>query len=364
MTDTATSGDRPSEDEIEVVLFGPGYGESVVMHVGGGSWIIVDSCINDDRTPRALEYLDRIGVNAGQEVELIVATHWHDDHIGGMATLVEVCNKADFCCANTLRQEEFLAAIYALEGHHQTAVGSGVREIYLVLKSLQSKTSPPKFASANRLIHSRGKCKIWSLSPSDSAFQRFLQTVGAFFPKEGETKNRIPTISPNDFSVVLWIDIDDVVVLLGSDLERNGWIEILNSRERPEEKASLFKVPHHGSEGADESNVWKKMLEVHPIAILTPWHLGGRSLPNQAGVRRILSYTRNAYASAKGGPGGRSRRYTNRTVTRTIRSDGIRLRTLDRSPGAIRLRRSVNSSEDWQVQMFGTACHLKDFVVR
>ena len=249
MTDAGTSLGRPREDEIEVVLLGPGYGESIVLHLGYGSWVIVDSCINTEGKPRALEYLDSIGVNAGQEVDLVVATHWHDDHIRGMATLVEVCTRANFSCANTFLNVEILAAIDALEARHLTVEGSGVREIYHVLKWLHSKIVRPKFASANRLIHSHGKCEIWSLSPSDAAFQSFLQTVGALFPSEGEAKTRIPSISPNDFSVVLWIDIDDVAVLLGSDLERNGWIEILNSRERPKEKASAFKVPHHGSRG-------------------------------------------------------------------------------------------------------------------
>ena len=364
MTDAGTSGGRPGEDEIEVVLFGPGYGESIVIHIGDGSWIIVDSCINTEGKPRALEYLDSIGVNAGQEVDLVVATHWHDDHIRGMATLVEVCTNAHFCCANTLLNEEFLAAIDALESRHLTVEGSGVREIYRVLKSLHSKTSPPKFASANRLIHSHGKCEIWSLSPSDAAFQSFLQTVGALFPREGETKTRIPSISPNDFSVVLWIDIEDVAVLLGSDLERNGWIEILNCRERPKEKATAFKVPHHGSEDADEPKVWKSMLASDPYALVTPWQRGNHALPSQKDVQRILSYTPNAYASAKGDRTPRSPRYANRSVARTIRSTGIKLRELDLSPGAIRLRRPINSSKRWQVETFGTACHLEDFAVK
>ncbi len=363
MTDAATSLDRPGEDEIEVVLLGPGYGESIVLHTGHGSWVIVDSCINTEGKPRALEYLDSIGVNAGQQVDLVVATHWHDDHIRGMATLVEVCSRADFCCANTLLNKEILAAIDALEARHLTVEGSGVREIYHILKWLQSKSFRPKFASANRKIHSQGKCEIWSLSPSDAAFQSFLQTVGALFPREGETKTRIPSISPNDFSVVLWIDIDDVVVLLGSDLERNGWIEILNSRERPKEKVSVFKVPHHGSEGADEPKVWKSMLASDPYALLAPWRRGNRTLPSQKDVQRILSYTPNAYASAKGDRTARSPRYANRAVARTIRSTGIKLRELDMSPGAIRLRRPINSSKRWQVETFGAACHLEDFAV-
>jgi len=31
-------------DELEVSVFGPGYGESLAIHLGLGSWIIIDSC--------------------------------------------------------------------------------------------------------------------------------------------------------------------------------------------------------------------------------------------------------------------------------------------------------------------------------
>jgi len=44
--------------------------------------------------------------------------------------------------------------------------------------------------------------------------------------------------------------VGDVCILLGSDLEEdknNGWSSILNSDVRPKKKASLFKIPHHGS---------------------------------------------------------------------------------------------------------------------
>ena len=364
MTVAGTSVGRPNEDEIDVVLLGPGYGESIVVHLGDARWVIVDSCINTEGRPRALEYLQSIGVNASDAVDLVVATHWHDDHIGGMAKLVEVCNNADFCCANTLLDKEFLAVIDALEARHLTIQGSGVREIYRVFNWLESRSSQPKFASANRKIHSQGNCEIWSLSPSDSAFRSFLKSVGALFPGEGHSKTRIPSISPNDFSVVLWIRVEDVVVLLGSDLERNGWVEILESEERPAGKASAFKVPHHGSEGAHEPSLWENLLGPAPYALVTPWRRGNRALPTQRDVQRILSYTPKAYSSAKMDRNAQAPRYTNRTVTRTIQSTGIKLREMDISPGGIRLRRSVNSSNNWQVETIGTACHLKDLVDR
>ena len=39
---------RPRRDEVEVTLFGPGYGESVVVHAGVDDWLVVDSCLDAD----------------------------------------------------------------------------------------------------------------------------------------------------------------------------------------------------------------------------------------------------------------------------------------------------------------------------
>lgn len=116
MTKSTELQSAPLEDEVEVTLLGPGYGESIVVHVGEGSWIIVDSCINDAGKPQALDYLLGMGIDPAKAVELVVATHWHDDHIRGMNELVGACREAEFCCAGALLQREFLTAVYTLDG--------------------------------------------------------------------------------------------------------------------------------------------------------------------------------------------------------------------------------------------------------
>jgi len=61
--------DAPGPDVIEVSIFGPGKGESVLVHLGQGEWIVVDSCVNQrTREVPALTYLDRIGVDVGTQV--------------------------------------------------------------------------------------------------------------------------------------------------------------------------------------------------------------------------------------------------------------------------------------------------------
>ena len=348
----------PGKNEFEITLFGPGYGESVVLHVGNGAWIVVDSCIDKENTPVAIHYLNRLGVDPAEAVTLVVATHWHDDHIRGMARLVATCTNAKFCCAGVLCREEFLEVAGALEAHSSSAASSGLREIYAVFSQLARSISFPTPALANRRILVCDACEVWSLSPDDSVFQAFLKSVGALLPGTRQTRTRAPSLSPNEVAVALWIQSGDVAVLLGSDLERQGWTRIVQSEERPSGMASAFKIPHHGAKNADEPNVWTRMLVPEPVAVLTPWRRGGRELPTPGDVRRISSFTPNAYVTARHYPTGRTRAGM---VDRTLREQGVTLRRVPTSSGAIRQRRRLGADTDWKVETFGTAGRLDEF---
>ena len=360
VTEALSENRPPNPEEIEVTLLGPGYGESVVLHIGNGAWVIVDSCINHEGNPQALEYLESLGVDPAQAVDVIVATHWHDDHIRGMAQIVEVCGTAQFCCAAALRETEFLQAVRALEGQHFSGSGSGVREIHRVFSRFEDGDTGPKFALANRRLYARGGCEIWTLSPHDQDFINFLRTINRLIPRAGETKRRIPSTFPNNIAVVLWIRVENVVVLLGSDLEKDGWKAILESDARPLDQASVYKVAHHGSAGADAPEVWRLMLEPEPFAVLTPWRRGGRALPTQQDVRRILAETNDAFATARPDNVARARRRKHPAVARTLRGSEIRLRGSLPISGAVRLRRPTSAERRWSVDTFGPACHLNE----
>ena len=348
----------PDSDQIEVSLFGPGYGECIVLHVGNGAWIIVDSCIDQDDNPVALKYLNEIGIELAQNVNLIVATHWHDDHIRGLGRLVTACCEADFCCANALTQKEFINLVGALERRPATKSGSGTREIYEVFTQLSKIKKSAIYAVTNRLIYSNNFCKIWSLSPSDSVFQDFLRNVSQLIPREGKTKVRIPSLTPNQTAVVLLVEFNNTSVLLGSDLENPGWNVILNSPVRSQDRSAVFKVPHHGSRNADLPEVWEEMLESEPYSILTPWRRGGNSLPNADDVSRILRHTTRAYSTARNTRGKSLSRDS--AVEKTIRESGIQLNPITFSTGTIRLRKRIVHDTSWNVELFGSACKLEN----
>ena len=362
VTDISVTPDAPNPDEVEITLLGPGYGESILVHIGHGKWIVVDSCISDAGTPQALDYLSQIGMSPEDVVELIVATHWHDDHIRGMAELVRACQRGRFCCGAALRQEEFLSAVGALGNREPFRGGSGVQEIYQVFSELQNTKREAIFGLADRRIHQEGDCEVWTLSPHDSEFTHFLKAVEDLFPKVGQTKKRVPSISPNNVSVVVWVRTGETVVLLGADLEANGWVRILNSGSRPQERATAFKIPHHGALSAHEPTVWREMLEQDPVAILTPWRLANRQLPTQQDMKRILTQTSDAHATTR--TDGPSRKQGRRAsaVARTIREANIAVRRNAPHSGGLRLRKQANSRGRWSVSTFGNATHLRNLV--
>jgi hypothetical protein len=58
------------------------------------------------------------------------------------------------------------------------------------------------------------------------------------------------------------------------------------------------KVPHHGSQGAHHDEMWTQIVDDDPIAIVTPWVLGGGHLPTEADLTRLASVTDRVYLTA------------------------------------------------------------------
>ena len=236
-------------------------------------------------------------------------------------------------------------------------MGSGVREIRSVFSCLGSKRSSPIWAAPVRRVFRNGSSEVWSLSPGDDQFESFIRSVEGWVSSKGETAKRNRSPSANQLSVALWVRCGDAIALLGGDIERRGWTAVLHDRAKPTGKASVFKVPHHGSGDADVPEVWEQMLDPELFAVLAPWRRGGGFLPTSHDVERILSRTPHAYSSAA--PSSSARRRPG-TVSRTVRSTGTKLTGVVGSPGIVRLCRSLASGSPWTVRLFDPACLLSD----
>ena len=369
----------PELDEIEISIFGPGYGESIAIHLGQKDWIIVDSCSNTKGDyPAPLDYLNKIGVDISSAVKLIVATHWHDDHIRGLSKIIEECLSAEVVFSDALNSEEIFTIICAYKNVPLNRDTSGLNELYYSLDILNSRRikNPlhfvsPNFASANKCLWRKeyiypGKrlsCNVIALLPSKDSILSSKLEISKWIPEIPKTKRRIAHIDPNHIAIVLLVSIGNKHILLGSDLEetnsRNtGWSAILINQNLPQNKCSVFKIPHHGSITAYNQDIWTEMLDPNPFAVLTPFIKAGQELPTTNDVERITSLTSNAFSTAKRLTKRPPRRQN--IVEKQIKETTLSFRQIYPQVGQVTLR-SKYESNSYQVSLSGGALHLKEY---
>lgn len=352
-------GEAPAPEVPEICVFGPGYGECIVCHLGCGRWMIVDSCVDTDTGDAvSLKYLEALGVDVASAVELIVASHWHDDHVRGLAEVVKRCPNALFASADVLTHDEFRRFVYRHATGNLPASGSGTAEFSSIHRSMAARRWKRASPDRRLVVTPEANCEVWSLSPSDEEFQRFLDMLASTMPAERQVKRRAVAMGPNDASVVILVRWPDACALLGSDLETHGgatrgWGAIVGSNARPTDKASFVKVPHHGGLSAHHEAMWSEMLLASPVAVLTPFLRGGTRLPSRDDVQRILGLSDRAYISAT--VTARSSTVTlDRSVEKSLAEANIRIRKLPQ----VGLVRSRLLAGKWHVELFQEARQL------
>lgn len=358
----------PDPDEIEVSIFGPGYGESILVHLGGYRWLIVDSCLDSQtREPAPLAYLQKIHMDASTCVQQVIATHWHDDHIRGLSKILETCQSSKLVLSSSLKSEDFCKLIGALTSKSKMQ-SSGVDEFSKILPMFKNR--PIQLAVANRCLwrnsHQVGAetipISVHSLSPSDQAIVRSYQAIAALIPQEKDPVKRVQDQPPNHGAVVIWIEIGPIKILLGSDLEETGnentgWSAIIGSSERPAGQAEVFKIPHHGSQTGHHLQIWTELVAHVHLSGVTPFGRGKVTLPSQSDIDRILGHSRMSYITASSRH--RSPRKRSPMVEKSMKEVVRSIKVVELSTGQVRFRKKISAtSTNWTVDLWGTASDL------
>lgn len=372
--DWSSTTPGPEPEELEISIFGPGYGECVVIHVGSGRWMIVDSCIDssdrDDKRPVAEQYLRAINVNLEESVDLIVATHWHSDHIRGIGRLVELCRNSTFSCANSMLHEEFLVYVEEMATAASSTGGAKISDFRDAIRQVRSRNGAIRWATGGRLIHSwqsaanpeKPRCRVSALSPSDREFDLFLAEVNATRPLPTKPKKAAASRTPNLASIVLHVQHEIDSIVLGADMEAHhdplrGWTAAIHEGQRGAlPRGGLLKVPHHGSATGHHDGIWNNLLDSMPLAVITPFNRlpDSRKLPTFEDLARLTSLTRELYLTAPAHRSSPRRRAA--AVERGLRESNISIRESAVPLGLVRSRKRVG--HEWVTQLFHPATRI------
>jgi Metallo-beta-lactamase superfamily len=299
---------RPTDDELEISLFGQGYGESVAVHLPGGRWVLVDSCRDPEtQRPAGLAYLEGLGVDVKSEVDLVVATHWHQDHVNGLSECVAACRDANVAISQALQVRELFVYAGAQESLGFNMPGA-IRELRSTMETLvrRSARRHPILAQASlpllEGVSPKGQTyRVVALSPSPAAVQRAFAQL-ARTPLRHGTEISIPEPDHNAACVVLQVVVGDAAVLLGSDLEESGddtrgWQAVVGTCGG--RLSEFVKIAHHGSVNGSPDCVWRDLVVAEPVAALTHFHNGGVHLPTSAQVAKLCSHTGALYSTSR-----------------------------------------------------------------
>jgi beta-lactamase superfamily II metal-dependent hydrolase len=359
---------RPKPDELEVSLFGPGRGECVLVHLGFGDWMIVDSC-RDQRSKRqpALEYLRSLHCDLTTDVRLVVTSHWHDDHVSGMSEVVKECVSADVWTTAAMTSNELLLATSTL-GPSDLTEHNPFREYFDTVEALSVRSEgldgAPiiKLASASKMLFRRSSAgvpaTVEALSPSEGSVHDALAAIAATLPA-ADPQFSVHEPRPNSAAIVLRVEVAGAAALLGADLQQvaaadRGWKAVVNLARDRTPRSSIFKVPHHGSANGHNDEVWSLLLLEEPHAAVTPYR--NSHLPQPTDLARLRSLTPNVHLSAS--EAVPAQRRGNRAVQASGQASSVRLTDVEGAAGQVRLRCSGANSGDVSVDVFGPARSL------
>jgi competence protein ComEC len=195
---------RPSSSSMELHLIDVGQGDAIAVRTPRARWVLIDAgdtWRNGDAGQRIVApYLRR----RGGSVALLIMSHPHADHIGGVASVIERVPVATIWDGGFIQG----SSVYAT-----------------VLDAARRRAIEWRRAPAGRTVDVDG-VRFTVLAPDSVEVSRSRDA--------------------NEASVVVMAEYDGVRTILTGDLERNEERELV-ARYGESLRADLLKVGHHGS---------------------------------------------------------------------------------------------------------------------
>lgn len=262
------SAEQLSEYALSIVVFGPGFGESIVLRAATDDepiWAVVDSARRDRRGSSVNPALDLLQAQSVRP-SLILLTHPHADHTGGMAAVIE--------CAAPGATIGCIAPL--LEAPSPFAPSEDPDDLVAVMSS-QTKLAHYAIREAWRAGHPK-----WSLL-HDTSYELGGWTLTVLHPAQAEVDDAISgfedkqNVNLNDLSASLLIEHEDIALVLGADCEEAAWTAIAQ-RMQPHDLLHTrpVKVPHHGSRAAIQPVLIDRLArDIARPLIVTPFPRSG-----------------------------------------------------------------------------------------
>lgn len=242
-------GDSVSLKDLEVNFIDVGQADSIFIRFPQGKTMLIDAGNNnDDET--IINYINLMGEN---EIDVVVTTHPHEDHIGAMDDIIENFNINRF---------------------YMPKVTTNTKTFKDMLTSLESKGIKITVARGGMEIPIDDYANVQILAPNSDRYE-----------------------SLNDYSAVIKISFSETSFLFMGDAEEKSEEELLSKGY--DLRADVLKVGHHGS---STSSTDEFLYAVSPkYAIISVGKDNEYGHPHEGTLKRLTAHNAAIYTTADNG---------------------------------------------------------------
>ena len=287
--------------KLTIHVFGAGKGESIVLRLPDGRWGVVDCFAGSSTDPATNPILRFLRENQVEELEFLCLTHPHDDHYKGMSHLLEAFPVRYFWPSADLSGKHFqqLATQLQIEARQasQPSFEESAKEfpkIFGLVQRKRDQQDPPlkeKRPETTTQLYPvpyapDADFQIIALAPSGDQVARYEKGLMRCFDEKGLIQSRLPDEHHNIISSALLIVFGQTRVVLGGDVEREGWRDAIKEIGAIHLAAHLVKVSHHGSANGYCEGLWP-IFAKHgpPVGVLTAY--ASQGLPRRHALEVI-----------------------------------------------------------------------------
>lgn len=258
------------DSTLDVHIFGnaSGFGECIAVCLPDNSWGVVDCCASDADDPEKnglLQFLLDRGVT---ELRFVALTHPHADHYIGIDHLFDAFEVKEFWrsgCLDKIHLQQILhnekIAAKASGSLDASRAVSSLERMFRRIAELRKEKRiriidvSPRKPLLKTSDSSEFELEIIGLAPSGNQNEKYFDQISSKF-LNGNVIDVRPTLNHNLISSAFLIKFGETRVILGGDVEAQGWSDARLEVGSDELRAHLVKASHHGSTNGYCEDLW------------------------------------------------------------------------------------------------------------